>query len=362
MTQSLQAVPPAEVQSTLNKIWESYETTNTTRASLFNLIFYTKKGSREAYAEKLARRVVEKFPSRILLISVDDETQEEFLKAEVAIFSSKQGEYDVACDYIHFEAAGAAKERLHFVLLPHILPDLPIYCAWGIDPNREDPLMHQLDPFVSRLIFDSETTEDLSRFAANLLEHATHTDIADLNWARIESWRELLSMVFHSKEHLEEIKESERILLSYNAQESPFFCHTRIQAIYLQAWIASQLKWPFKEIKMRKEGHSFFYQTSQRVIEIVLIPIQNSKLPPGLILDLEIVTRTKRTYAFKRDLNEIHRITLHTFDTKQCALPAHYIFQKAESGHSLVKEITHRGTSKHFLSVLKLLQSMKLTC
>ena len=362
MTLALQATLPAEVQSTLNKIWESYETTNTTRASLFNLIFYTEKGSREAYVEKLARRVVEKFPSRILLVSVDEEAKEDFLKAEVAIFSSKQGEYDVACDYIRFEAGGSAKQRLQFVLLPHILPDLPIYCAWGPDPNLHDPLMHELDPLVSRLIFDSETTEDLSRFAANLLEHAKHTDVADLNWARIESWRELLSMVFYSTQNLEEIAQAQRISLSYNAHESPFFCHTRIQAIYLQAWIASQLKWTFKEIKMTKEGHLFSYQTPHGLAQISLLPIQNSKLPPGLILDLEIETRMERTFAFKRDLNEIHRISLNTFDTKQCALPAHYIFQKAESGHSLVKEITHRGTSKHFLGVLKLLQSMPLTC
>jgi glucose-6-phosphate dehydrogenase assembly protein OpcA len=359
LTQSLQQVAPEAIQNALDKIWESYETTNTTRASLFNLIFYTKKGARAAYVEKLASRVVEKFPSRILLITMDDNATDDFLKAEVAIFSSKQGEYDVACDYIHFEAGGAARERLFYVLLPHILPDLPIYCAWSTDPNQDDPLLLQLDPLVSRLIFDSEATEDLPRFAANLLEHCTHTDVADLNWARIEDWRALLSMVFQAPEHLQEIAKTKTLALAYNAQESQFFCRTRIQAIYLQAWIASALKWEYKETK---ENDLFTYQTASGPVEVALTAVQNSKLPPGLILDVTIESRTGRTYEFKRDLEEIHRIFLTAHDEKQCELPAQYIFPKAESGHSLVKEITHRGTSKHFFGVLKLLQSMKLSC
>ncbi len=94
----------------------------------------------------------------------------------------------------------------------------------------------------------------------------------------------------------------------------------------------------------------------------MLIGVQNSKLPPGLILDVTIASRTGRTYAFKRDAEEIHRIFLTAHDEKKCDLPAQYIFPKAESGHSLVKEITHRGTSKHFFGVLKLVQSMTLSC
>ncbi len=359
MTLTTQVVSPAAIQDTLNKIWESLETKNITRASLFNLIFYCKKNNRTAYVQKLAQKVIEKFPSRVIFIAVDKQSQENFLKTEVSILSSSRGEFDVACDYIQIEASGPSQLRVPFVILPHILPDLPIYLAWAEDPGLDDPLFNQLNTFASRLILDSETTDNLARFCATLVQNyeTAHTDIADLNWARIENWRDLLSMVFYSEENLDRIQHTKQIALTFNAQESQFFCHTRIQAIYLQAWIACQLKWELKSIGKQRESMVFSYQSNHSSIEITLTPISNAKLPPGLILNLDIATLDGQSYSFSRDLEQIHRITLNNSNAQRCDLPITYIFPKAESGHSLVKEVTHRGTSKHFLKVLHLLKN-----
>ncbi|HEY2809870.1 MAG TPA: glucose-6-phosphate dehydrogenase assembly protein OpcA [Rhabdochlamydiaceae bacterium] len=360
MTVASRIVNPAEIQDTLNHIWESYETKNITRASLFNLIFYVQKSKRLAYVQELAQKVIEKFPSRVILISVNKESAEDFLKTEVSILSSSKGEYDVACDFIQFEASGASTARIPFVVLPHILPDLPIYIAWAEDPCKKDPLFQQLDPLASRLIFDSEATEGLAHFCKSILAHhvSSHTDIADLNWARVESWRDLLSMVFYSEENLHCLERSKSIAISYNAQESQFFSHTRVQSIYLQAWIACQLNWECKGMRKEKDVFVFSYQSAYSPIEIRLNPAIDVKLPPGLILSMDITTLDQRTFSFSRNLEQLHRVTFNASDPNQCALPAHYILQKAESGHSLVKEITHRGTSKHFLKVLNLLQNL----
>lgn len=358
MTLTSQVVSPGAIQETLDKIWESFETTNVTRASLFNLIFYSQKNGRTAYIKKLTQKIIEKFPSRVLFIAVDKDSKENFLKTEVSILSSSRGEFDVACDYIQIEAGGASLSRVPFVVLPHILPDLPVYLVWAEDPTEEDPLFPLLNHLASRVIFDSETTDNLARFAKEILHHfqATGTDIADLNWARVESWRELLSMVFYSEENLDRIQHAQKITITFNAEGSQFFCHTRIQSVYLQAWIACQLDWKFQSADTGKDSMRFTYQSHYSPVEVVLTPIQNAKLPPGLILTLDILTLDDHTYSFSRDLEQIHLITLNSFDAQKCDLPATYILQKAESGHSLVKEVTHRGTSKHFLKVLNLLQ------
>ena len=88
MTTSLHQVTPADIQSELNRIWESLETKNVARACLFNLIFYTQKNQRAAYIQKIAQKVVEKFPSRVIFVSVDKESKENFLKTDVSILSS----------------------------------------------------------------------------------------------------------------------------------------------------------------------------------------------------------------------------------------------------------------------------------
>jgi glucose-6-phosphate dehydrogenase assembly protein OpcA len=355
-----QLVSPAEIQSALNRIWESLETKNVARACLFNLIFYTQKNHRTPYIQKIAQKVVEKFPSRVIFVSVDKVSSQDFLKTEVSILSSSKGEFDVACDYIQLEAAGAQIERIPFIVLPHILSDLPVYLVWAEDPSKDDPLCYQLEQFATRLIFDSEATENLPRFAASVLaqQAKSHCDIADLNWARIESWRDMLSMAFYSEDKLAQVQHAKNITITYNAQGTSFFCHTKIQSIYLQAWLACQLGWQFKTVRTEKNNLIFTYQGQSNPIEIVLTCAQDTKLPPGLILSVDIVTTEEENFSFHRHLEILHQITYQHSTCKQCDLPSHYIFTKAESGHSLVKEICHRGTSEHYLKVLNLVKTM----
>jgi glucose-6-phosphate dehydrogenase assembly protein OpcA len=365
MTASSRAVSPSDIQRELNRIWESLETTNVARACLFNLIFYTEENvTRTPYIQRIAQKVVEKFPSRVIFVTVDKKSEENFLKTEVSILSSSKGEFDVACDYISIQAGGTSQNQVPFVVLPHILPDLPVYLVWGEDPGKGDPLRDQLEQLASRLIFDSESTDDLPRFASSLLELKERSlfAVADLNWARIESWREMLSLAFYSKDNLEKIQRSQTIHMTYNAQESPFFCHTDIQAIYLQAWLACQLGWKFQKLSREKEGLRFLYEGLHGSIEVLFSSTEQAQLPPGLILSVDIATREEEHFCFKRNLNMLHQITLQSSTREQCTLPSHYIFTKAESGHSLVKEICHRGTSEHFCKVLTLVKQMDVIC
>lgn len=360
MTLSSHFVSPADIQSELNKIWESFETTTVARACLFNLIFFTQKNHRTHYIETIAQKVVEKFPSRVIFVAVNKNTTEDYLKTAVSIMPSSKGEFDVACDYIHIETGGAYHERVPFVVLPHILPDLPVYLIWAEDPSKEDPLCYQLEKFANRLIFDSEATDHLPHFANSALQHyeKSQCDIADLNWARIESWREMLSIAFYSEEKLKQIETSKKITITYNSQETPFFCHTKIQATYLQAWLACQLEWQFVSLRSENNALIFTYNGRLGPIEIALVPVLHANLPPGLILTVDIDSKEEEHFSFVRSLDELHQITFQHSTRSQCDLPAHYIFSKAESGHSLVKEICHRGTSEHYLKVLNLLKKM----
>src|SRR5690606_30682390 len=134
------------------------------------------------------------------------------------------------------------KEKVPFVLLPHILPDLPIYVIWSEDPSESSTLFSQLQLLATRFIFDSESIKDLSTFAHTLLnfEKTFHCDIADLNWARIENWRLLIGSTFHSEERLNTLKQATEIQIVYNTRETATY-HTQFQPLYLQGWLATQL-------------------------------------------------------------------------------------------------------------------------
>ncbi|HEV3269470.1 MAG TPA: glucose-6-phosphate dehydrogenase assembly protein OpcA [Candidatus Rhabdochlamydia sp.] len=354
-------VSPAQIEQELKRIWESLETKNITRACLFNLIFFTYDNPRKAYFQKVAHLVVEKFPSRVLFITIDQTSQKEELMTQVSMLFSGKAEYDVACDYIEVQSSHSSQERIPFLILPHILPDLPVYLVWAEDLGQNELLLQSLEPLANRIIFDSEATCNLSLFARYCLQHQSiHYDIADLNWARIESWRDILSAVFSSEEKLERVQQTQNLHIFYNAQQSTFFCHAKIQSLYLQAWLACQLKWEFKSLEEQKERIICTYQGKAGPIQIFIAPVVHTHLPTGLIVSIEILLKDTSSFIFSRDIEQQNHITVQETTLKQCALPARYIFPKGGAGHSLVQEICRRGNSSHYLQVLNLLQNIHL--
>ncbi len=329
-------VPPSKIQEELDNLWNAQENKNKVRASLFNIIFFTKHSSREDYVRKIGFNLIEKFPARIFFISSDPASSENSLKTAVSVMSTEQGEFTITCDLIEISAQGDGEKQVPFILLPHIIPDLPVFLVWAEDPGFDSVLCNELRSFATRLIFDSESTEDLCRFsqAVSKLHVETHSEIADLNWARLENWRDLLTSTFSTP---------------------PFFCHPKIQSIYLQAWIASRMKWAPDEKRPALDLSKFYYGFQGRSIEVILKAVKKSDFPPGMILFLELMTTQDEHYLFSKDPGPCSQISL-TYSTKtECKLPTKFQFPKGESGQSLIKEICHKGTSEHYKQVLEMI-------
>jgi len=352
-------VTPALIQKQLDKMYLALEGTNISQASLFNLIFYTKSTSRKEYMHAVAKKVIERFPSRIFFVLSSDTP----LEVRVSLLSTTAGEHKVACDFIEFAVPQAEENKIPFFIFPHLIPDLPVYVVWGEDPVKENPLLNTLQQFAHRLIFDSESTSNLSTFATSLLRHQeafSQCDIADLNWARLESWRNILSSTFYAEDKLELLYTTQEIQICYNAQETPFFCHTRIQALYLQAWLACQLRFELQEVKKLPNKWIFSYKTPQGTLPISLSWTNQKDLPPGAIVSLDLWVKDNIHYAFMRRPTTPHQITLVVSTKEHCEVPAHFAFSKeVESGLSLVREICHKGTSEHYLNLLKKVATME---
>jgi len=354
-------IPPSEIHAELKRIWESQEGQNKMRASLFNLIFYTEKNTHAEYIQAISQNVIEKFPSRVIFITKDPDESKDHLHTGVSVLGSSDGDSDIACDYIEIDVAGKHSERVPFVVLPHILPDLPIYVIWGEDPSQNTPLLTELKKLATRFIFDSEAITDLSQFAHTLLDFQKpfSTDIADLNWARMESWRNLLTSTFYTEERLAKLRKTKTIQILYNAEESPFCCHPQIQALYLQGWLSAQLGWTLLGLKTENDKLTFSYQREGREVTINLYPETQKNLKPGTILSVDLETEDQHHFSFGRDLAVPHHVSMRFSTLEKCDMPLKYIFTKDESGQSLVKEICHKGTSTHYIHLLKSIQDRK---
>jgi len=347
-------IPPSEIQAELTRIWDSLEGTNKMRASLFNLVFYTKKKARAEYIKTISQKVIEKFPSRVIFITNDTEKEEDSLETGVSVLAASSGECDIVCDYIEIGYSGGSSERVPFVILPHILPDLPIYVIWAEDPADNSPLFEPLKKLSDRFIFDSEAVSDLAAFAQHLLAFKENSpcNIADLNWGRMESWRNLLTSTFYTKERLARLRNTKNIQILYNAEETDFYCHTRVQAIYLQGWLCAQLGWTFKSLKNEKEKLTFFYERDEQEVVITLYPEWHETLKSGTIISVDLETEDQEHFSFGRDLSNPHIVSMRFSTLEKCDMPLKYVFSKDDSGGSLVKEICHKGTSSHYINLL----------
>lgn len=352
-------IHPSEIEKQLTQIWDSLQGTGKMRACLFNLVIYTRKNPRMDYLYKISQKLIEKFPSRIIFVTIDDEATDPVLKTSVSVISAGSTETSIACDLINIVLSKHNEERARFILLPHILPDLPIYLVWSDDPSKNNPLTKQLEKLATRVIFDSESTNSLTDFANSLIEHKEKlgSDIADLNWARIEGWRHALIETFKSPDKLDHIRNVSKIKIGYNCKETEFFCHTKIQAIYLQGWIANQLEWQFEKVTSDQNQLHFIYKNGEKTVEILLVPETADKLAPGRVISLEMTNKTE-SYTFCRAQDQEHIINIKYSTPSLCELPSQFVFERYESGQSLVTEIFHQGTSPHYFSLLQMIQKL----
>ncbi|HAZ15677.1 MAG: hypothetical protein A2Y28_04265 [Chlamydiae bacterium GWC2_50_10] len=330
---------------------------------LFNLIIYSKKGERGDYIRSLANKIIQKFPSRLLFVLVDPNQKPDYFQTTVSQEPHPGHPQGMACDSIEIILGESAQQIAPLLILPHLISDLPVYLLWMLD-IKENSLSKELERLAQRIIFDSEAAEDLPAFARSALNHYKQAGcaIADLNWARMESWRDLLASTFSPQDQLRALEKSKEIHLTYNMIPSPHLCHTRVQAIYLMAWLASRLNWRFEHLTNDRKDLSFFYTNNSTPVIITLSSASCTSLSPGTIMSMHLTTTDHASFTFTRHLDFPHQITLEITTPDQCYLPSQFIFAKGEAGGSLLKEVLHKGTSAHFLNVLEHISQLPLLC
>ncbi|MBF8263261.1 MAG: hypothetical protein HW387_926 [Parachlamydiales bacterium] len=345
-----QIVPPHKIESELIRIWDALDKSHKMRAGLFNLIVFNELSNRTDYIRKIVQKIIDTFPCRVLFVTHDPDPSKNYLKTAVSVIAS-EGKNATVCDDIDIGVAGSDWERVPYVILPHILPDLPVYLLWAEDPSKPHPLFQPLAQLSTRIIFDSESADSLIGFSQTLLtlKEQKGCDIADLNWGRLENWRDLLTSTFDSKQRIHDLKDIKHLQITYNARETEFFCHLKIQAMYLLALLSSRLGWKFLSVAKKGKKHCFRFENN---IEAIIESTFWEDVGPGTILGLDVVTKQDSLYHFVRNPKLPHQVTVQISSTDRCELPYQFILGKTPLGQSLVREIFLKGTSSFFIQAL----------
>ena len=321
-------------------------------SSLFNLIVYTHEARYTEYFSKIVKLISTQFPCRIIFIKVHLQSKESFLKVTKTTENSKN-------EQIFIDVSEGDISKVYFLLLPLFIPDLPIYLLWGQDPTTENTLLPHLENFASRLIFDAETTENLQRFSQSMLARmeSYQTQIVDMNWARISGWREVLAQIYDSPERFEQLVTAHSIELHYNDKANDLLVHPETQAIYLQAWLASRLKWKFVRGEKENGTQILYYQSLNKLRKFKLIPSTNSAFESEEVLSMEV--SGENGYECHIQHMTPSQVKVQASNQFQCELPFLLYMPTLQSARSFMQEIFFQKTSSQYKQLLEMIQLVK---
>lgn len=354
-------IHPKEIEGELNKLWQKYESSNTIRAALFNLIIYCKKDFRQEYLHEMSQNIIRKHPCRMIIIT-DFEENKDFLKTYVSDIRPDDEGNRIFCDMVNFEVSGSYLERIPFVVRPHLLPDLPTYLLWGDDPTTENPIAKELEELSTRTIFDSEFATHMTDFASSLLslKQEGMFDIADLNWARFADWRSLFAAQFNTDDKLHLLKCSKEITIAYNPKATKHFSHNKILSTYFQSWLANAMQWEFDTVLGTREELCFKYHTNSHPVSVTIVPDHiSTTIAPGKISKVSIHSYENDFVSFEREMGKSHMVRINRSSSSHCDMPVYHIFDREKTGRSMAREIYEQGTSKYFLKALESISKLQ---
>lgn len=362
MTTMQNLIQLANINEELKRLWDEEQGKDKIRACLFNLIIYSQKAERASFCKEMIHSVISKFPCRVIVITTDDQTKEDYLRTGVTTETVTVGVSQIFCEIIQVEVAGKLIERVPFIVLPHILPDLPVYLLWTQDPSTENAVLPHLLPFAKRIIFDSEATVDLQKFSQSVLSLVDHfeCELGDLNWSALNGWRRIITTVFDTPEMLIRLVQSHIVRIGYFRNPTQFHPHNEIEAAYLQAWLAAQLGWSFQSIENNEGNVRLSYKRLSQDVAIFLTPVEDKgfSLSPGALISLEIESyRSKAHIVFKRH-PDTRQVFIQYSDEECCELPLFLLLGGTQHGQEIIEEIFYTHPGQHYKNMLQVLSQI----
>lgn len=324
------------------------------RACLFTLIIYVHEERLVNYLQELVDTILAKFPCRIIFINSAQKNDSSYLHAHVFNVISGQNKGQevplVSCDQINIDVSKDQLFRIPYVVFPHIVTDLPVYLLWGQNPFKEQEIFPHLQRFASRIIVDSECSSHLSLFCKEMEANLVHVkkDVMDINWALTSNWRDLLTQLFDTPEKIADLSKITKINIIYNDDNSQIRLQPEIRSIYLQGWLASQLKWKYNHISLQDKNTHLHYDNDQTKIQVSLIPQSTQEIASGSILSMELITTKGRSYSLTRRPH-LSQILIHISCEETCELPFTLPLSNVHRGLAFMSEIffSKLGSSYH---------------
>ena len=239
MSEAVSTIDPEKIRKELSELWvnlakEKEGDAGVLRACSMTLIVAVDEADDTAQIGETIAMLMRENPSRAIVVRVRD-SNAFYLSAQVLAqcwmpFGDRR---QICCEQVEITASLASLGDLPAVLLPLMVADLPTV-LWA----RARAGIRVLGGIAGKVIMDSEAASDI----AGVVELSKDHQVADLAWARLTRWRELIAQIFENKCYLAELGSLTRARITYTDAKP------KASAFYLAAWLdRSETIWELGE-------------------------------------------------------------------------------------------------------------------
>jgi hypothetical protein len=214
----------------------------TTRACMSNLLIWcaTQDAARGLPSEIAA--IVERHPSRVLLLVGEAEPGTSGLSASVsAMCHPASPGHQICSEHVILSAPRGSVERLPSLALPLLIGDLPTALWWAApEPPAAGGPFEALSGMADHVIYDSAGWPDpmggLVSVAGWALGLESHRVVSDLAWRRGKAWRRMLGEALDPQTAPGALTSIEEVEIEHGPHGLP-------EAWFLIGWLAARLGW-----------------------------------------------------------------------------------------------------------------------
>jgi len=225
----------SRVEAELGRLWDTPDEATgqaKVRASMMNLVVVSSPAETEAL-ETSTDDLTQTHPGRVFLLSVDGRIEPWDLRASISAVCRADGGSLLCSDRVEIAFGAMVVARAGSVVSALALPEVPtiVESGAGAPPSLVDALAKGAD----RLIVDSAHTS-WKRVAE--LARATPAALADRNFVRAYTWRDLVARFFDDAPRATRAIRRVEITRTGAGRQEP--------AAQLIGWLASRLGWTFE--------------------------------------------------------------------------------------------------------------------
>jgi glucose-6-phosphate dehydrogenase assembly protein OpcA len=269
------------------------------RTSLMNMVAYAEREEDMDLAARVIEDLASHHPSRALIVLARHGVEESHVEAQLAAHChiSRALEQSVCCEEINLKVSGPTATHLHSIIVPLLVPDLPVYLWWTDHLPQDNHLILRLMETADHVIVDSNRFDDqLADLLALSRLHSKEPGVAlgDLNWRRLEVWREF----FHRQANITEMRHHFSSVKSVEIRYADGHEPTRpAQAFLLLAWLARELGWNTRTLSAHGPQRLTFRAEEGRQISTFVHPVNYPAVDPGSIVSVKIACESETAAA-----------------------------------------------------------------